>query len=72
MLNDQEIKDFVLDVLQFRARNRMTQTDLAKLSGLSIGSIVRLEKMNKVRGTTIAKVELAMKWHEKNGEDNIE
>ena len=65
MLNDQEIKDFVLDVLQFRARNRMTQTDLAKLSGLSIGSIVRLAKMNKVRVTTIAKVELSMKWHEK-------
>lgn len=71
-MTNQEMKNFVLDVLQFRARNRMTQSDLARLSGLSIGSIVRLERLDKVRGTTIAKVELAMKWHEKNGEDNIE
>lgn len=70
MLNDQEIKDFVLDVLQFRARNRMTQTDLAKLSGLSIGSIVRLERLEKVRGTTLAKVELAMKNYEQLKGDN--
>lgn len=65
MLTDQEMKGFILDVLQFRARNRMTQSDLAKLSGLSIGSIVRLERLDNVRGTTIAKVKLAMKWHEK-------
>lgn len=69
-MSDQEMKDFVLDVLQFRARNRMTQTDLAKLSGLSIGSIVRLERLEKVRGTTLAKVELAMKNHEQLKGDN--
>ena len=63
-MSDQEMKDFVLDVLQFRARNRMTQSDLARLSGLSIGSIVRLERLEKVRGTTLAKVELAMKNYE--------
>lgn len=63
-MTNQEMKNFVLDVFQFRARNKMTQSDLARLSGLSIGSIVRLERLDKVRGTTIAKVELAMKWHE--------
>ena len=49
-------------IKELRLKNRLTQIDLAKMSGLSLGTIKRIEPLSVVPKGTLLQICEAMSW----------